>query len=98
MNLSVDNPINCSLAESDKFGNIESAATDAPPVWSLADASMGSLVAAADGMSAVITPSGKLGALVVNVSASVGGVAVNGSGSGTMVAGAVAQIVVNLAQ
>lgn len=49
----------------DKFGN--DAKVDGAPQWSLSDEELGKIESAADGMSCVLTPSGKAGGGVVNM-------------------------------
>ena len=51
----------------DKFGN--PAQVDGAPKWAVTDASLADIVAAADGLSAMVTPKGPLGAFQVQVSA-----------------------------
>lgn len=67
MNIKVTQSLPLSIAITDKFGN--PAQVDGAPSWSLTDPSKGSLVASDDGMSAVFTPAGPLGDVMVQVSA-----------------------------
>lgn len=56
-----------SLVIEDAKGN--PAKVDGAPVWAMSDESLGSLVVAADGMSAALSSNGKMGAFKVQVSA-----------------------------
>jgi hypothetical protein len=100
MNLSVDKVIQITIAEADQFGNAEQGVSpDAPGLaFTVNDPTLGVLTPGADGLSASFQPSGKIGALVVSVSGSFGGQPLNGSGSGTLVAGAITQLTLNLVQ
>lgn len=99
MNLSVDKPVQITIAEADQFGNAEAGVqSDAPLAFSVSDPSLGVITPGADGLSASFQPSGKIGDLVISVSGSFAGVPLNGSGSGTLVAGAITQLTLNLVQ
>ncbi len=67
MDLKVNKVLPVSIKIADKYGN--AAAVDGAPAWSVTDASLGSVVAAEDGLSAVFTPAGPVGALKLQVSA-----------------------------
>lgn len=67
MNLKVSQKVKLVLEIKDKGGN--PALVDGAPLWSLTDPSLGDVVPAEDGLSAVLTPKGGLGSCVVQVSA-----------------------------
>lgn len=81
------------LAE-DAFQN-PGAALDAPPAWALTDPTLGSVVAADDGMSAVVTPSGKLGDCQVQVTAVADGKTVAGALDLSIIPGDATQLVIS---
>ena len=56
-----------SILISDKAGNV--APVDGAPLWTVSDESLATIVAEADGLSASVTPTGKLGLCTVQVSA-----------------------------
>lgn len=58
-------PLNGSVAFTDAAGNPTTA--DDVPVWASSDESVATVAAADDGMSAVVTPTGTLGATVISV-------------------------------
>ena len=67
MDLKVSQEVPVSIVAEDRFGN-PTGACDAPPSWSVSDPSLGAATVAADGMSAVFIPSGKIGACQLQVS------------------------------
>jgi hypothetical protein len=67
MQLKVTNKLPLSIKLVDKFGN--TAPVDGVPQWALSNPGLGSLVVAADGMSAEMTPTGPLGSFLIQVSA-----------------------------
>lgn len=67
MFLKVSDQLPLSIAIKDKFGN--TASVEGAPVWALTNDALGSLLVSADGFSAVLTPSGTVGAFKVQVSA-----------------------------
>ena len=67
MQLKVTSKLPMSLQLVDKFGNV--AIVDGAPVWVLTNPALGSLVVAADGLSAELTPTGPLGSFAVQVAA-----------------------------
>lgn len=67
MNLKVSQKLPVSIEIKDKFGN--PASVDGAPTWSLTDPSKGSLAASDDGMSAIFTPAGQVGEVMIQVSA-----------------------------
>lgn len=67
MQMSVEKVCQLKIAPVDKFGN--PAKVDGAPAWSLTDPALGSLAVDADGMGAVFTPAGTVGALSVQVNA-----------------------------
>lgn len=82
-----------SLTGQDPKGNpVGPMSFDAPPAWGLSDPAMGDLVAAADGLTAELTPSGKLGAVLISVTASSGGKALAGQFQETITVGDVSSI------
>lgn len=85
MDLKVNYTLPLSLLVEDKFGN-QSGSLDLAPVWSV-DAAFGSLVVAADGLSAQFIPNGKLGLIQVQVAAQVNGLAVSASMDLNLLAG-----------
>jgi hypothetical protein len=66
MNLKVSQKLPIAIVADDEFGNA-AGSFDAAPSWSLTDSSLASLEVSADGLSAVVVPSGKLGACQVQV-------------------------------
>lgn len=82
-----DKQISYALEADDIKGNA-GAVLDSPPVWSVSDAALATVVAAADGMSAVVSPVGPLGSFQVNVAAVAGGVALNAQDQVQIIAGA----------
>lgn len=93
MNLKVSMILAPSLLAEDKFGN-PTGALDAPPAWGLSDPSLGEVKASDDGMSAVVTPSGKLGSCQVQVSGMADGKAIAGSLDLVMLPGDAVDIVI----
>lgn len=67
MNLKVSQKLPLSIEIKDVKGN--PAKVDGAPQWSLTSPDLGSLEVAADGMSAVLSPAGSIGSLVVQVNA-----------------------------
>jgi hypothetical protein len=67
MQMVVDKALKLKIAPVDKFGN--PAKVDGMPAWSLTDPALGALVIDADGMGAMFTPAGTVGALSVQVNA-----------------------------
>lgn len=67
MFLKVSQKLPLKVAFKDAQGNL--AGVEGSPLWSLTDDSMGALLVDADGMGAVFTPSGPLGAVKVQVKA-----------------------------
>lgn len=67
MQMPVDKTLKLMIAPVDKAGN--PAKVDGVPAWSLTDPALGVLAVEADGMSAVFTPAGALGSLMVQVNA-----------------------------
>lgn len=65
MTLRIDQTLPMTLAFADKFGN--PVVPVGVPVWAVSDAALATVVAAVDGMSAVLTPVGPLGAVDVTV-------------------------------
>lgn len=66
-NLKITQKAELSVSIKDRAGN--PAQVDGAPVWSLTDPSLGDLVAAADGLSATLTPKGPLGSCEIQVNA-----------------------------
>jgi hypothetical protein len=76
MNLQDNKPVTAALELVDAAGNVAPGAQlDASPApsWQMDDASFGSLVPAADGLSAVLTPAGKLGTCHIQFAGSLNG-------------------------
>lgn len=90
MDLKVNYSLPLSLLVEDKFGN-QSGSLDLAPVWSV-DAAFGSLVGAADGLSAQFIPNGKLGLIQIQVAAQVSGQAISSSLELNLLAGDAAKI------
>lgn len=67
MNLKVSQNLPCTIDIKDARGN--PALVDGPPVWSVTDAALATVVAAADGMSALVSPIGPMGSFQVQVNA-----------------------------
>jgi hypothetical protein len=88
MTLRVDQTLPMTLTFADKNGN--PAVPVGVPVWAVSDATLATVVAAADGMSAVLTPVGPLGG--VDVTAVVDGV--TGMLHVDLVGGAVATVTI----
>lgn len=79
MNLQVSKQLSIGgVVPEDKFDN-PTGPLDAPPTFSVTDPTLGSVVAAADGLSVVFTPSGKLGSCQVQALGQAGGKVINGS-------------------
>jgi hypothetical protein len=94
-NLHIDQIDNLSIAATDAAGNPQTPTFDSPPSWTLNDpASSGAtLVASADGLTAVLTPPATPGASVtVNLTGVIGGQNYSATLSVTFVAGAIASI------
>lgn len=88
--------VNASLEADDALGNA-GAELDAAPQWSVSDASLASIAPSADGMSAVVTPAGKLGTFTIGVTAVAGGQALSAVSDSIQVAvGAAASLKVSL--
>lgn len=68
--------VSATLEADDALGNA-GAALDAAPQWSISDASLGAVAPAADGMSALVTLSGKLGQFTLGVTGVAGGQALS---------------------
>ncbi len=64
--LDTSGPLDGTVAFLDAVGN--PTAADDIPVWSSSDESVATIAASDDGMSAVVTPTGSLGATVISVS------------------------------
>lgn len=67
MNMKATQTLQLAIAIKDAQGN--PALVDGAPVWSVTDQTLGAVIAAADGMSAVFTPAGPLGSCAVQVNA-----------------------------
>lgn len=94
MKLKDNYKLSVSIKAADEFGNPTDAGFDAPPAWSQSDESVLKVVASDDGMSAsVASNGGKLAASTIQVSGKVNGKDVLGSLEVEIVAGDVAQIV-----
>jgi hypothetical protein len=93
MDLKVNYTESVSVVIEDKFNNVLTQGFDAHPAWGLADPTLGSVAVSADGLSVVITPSGKLGMTQLQLSGSIGGVAIAGSLDMNMIPGDAAQVV-----
>lgn len=76
-----------SLEVDDKFNNPTSSPLDAPPAWAVTDETLASVAASDDGLTAVLTPTGKLGDFEVQVSAAAGGKPLAGSLPVTIIPG-----------
>lgn len=72
MQVADNGKVDAVLEADDAVGNA-GAALDSPPAWSVSDSAMASVSPAADGMSAVVTPSGKLGSFSIHAEATAGG-------------------------
>jgi hypothetical protein len=92
MNQKVNNQLPFTIAPADEFGNATGGNFDAPPVWSIDDPTVASVLAAADGLSGVVTPTGKLGSCNLQVLASVGGQSLQGTAALVEIAGDTAEI------
>lgn len=86
MDLKVNFSLPVTAVAVDKFGN-PTGAFDVVPNWSLSEPSKGALVVAQDGLSAVLVPSGPLGAEQVRVDAVAAGLAISGVLDLSLVAG-----------
>lgn len=92
MDLKVDGQYQVAVSEQDKFGNLEQVPFDAAPAYSVSDASMMSLQPAADGLSCLLIPSGKVGPVKVQFLGSIGGKQFAGEADLNMIPGDVAQV------
>lgn len=92
MNLKVSQNLPIAIVAEDKFGN-PTGAFDSAPAWSLTDPTLGSVAPAADGLSAVVSPSGKLGSCQVQVLGQADGKAIQGSLDLVLIPGDATQIV-----
>lgn len=98
MNLKDSQEVTVSAALEDAKGNpVPSATFDAPPVWGLDDASFGAVTPAADGLSALFVPNGKLGVCHIQFSASLAGKALVATSEDiNVVAGDATQVALSL--
>jgi hypothetical protein len=94
MDLKANDALALSIQPEDKFGNPVVQAFDAPPVWTVADPTIGTVNADPTGLTASFLPSGKEGATQLQVSGAIGGVAQAGQLPINVIAGDVAQIVI----
>lgn len=94
MDLKANYQVQVHVLSADRFNN-PAGSFDSPPVYSLDDASLGSVVAAADGLSAIITPSGKLGSSIVKVIAQVGGLGLQDSLPINFIAGDAVKVILS---
>ena len=92
MNLKVSQQLPVAVVAEDKFGN-PTGAFDSVPVWSLSDDTLGVANASADGLSAVVVPSGKEGTCTLQVLASADGKQLSGSLALVLIAGDATQLV-----
>lgn len=92
MNLKVSQQVSVAVVAEDKFGN-PTGAFDAAPAWSLSDPSLGDVQVAADGLSALVVPNGKLGSCQLQVLAKADGKDLAGSLDLVLIAGDATQIV-----
>jgi hypothetical protein len=90
MDLKVNKQVIVRCTAVDEFKN--PAAFDAPPAWSIADQSLGSLTPAADGMSAALVPSGVEGSCDISLSGVSGGSTIVGKGTVNFLAGDAVEI------
>lgn len=94
MQLKVNDQLPIAIQAADEFGNPTAAVFDAPPAWSSSDVSVAAVVAAADGLSAVVASvAGKLASATIQVSGLVGGKPVVGAIQLDMIPGDAAEIV-----
>lgn len=92
MNLKDNNQLPISISPADEFGNPTQSAFDAAPTWSVDDVSIATVSPAADGLSAVVTPTGKLGSCNVQALGLVGGNQIQGTLELDIIAGDVAEV------
>ncbi len=92
MNLKVSQNLPIAILAEDEFGN-PTGALEGVPAWSLTDPSLGAVAVSADGMSAVVAPSGKLGDCQVQVAGMADGKAILGTLDLSMIPGDAVQIV-----
>lgn len=92
MNLKVSQSEPFKIVAEDKFEN-STGAFDAPPTYSLADPTLGSVIAADDGLSVVVNPSGKLGVTQLQVLGVADGKTISGSADINFIAGDAVTIV-----
>lgn len=94
MNLPVDEQIAYALGGAvDEFGNpVPVPAFDAPPAWSVSDSTLAAVQASDDGLSAVVVPTGKLGACKLQLLGAVGGKSMSGSDDLVLIPGAAVSV------
>lgn len=92
MNLKVNQQLPVSIVAEDKFGN-PTGAFDSVPAWTLSDPTLGTVTPAADGLSAVLVPSGKLGNGQLQVLGTADAKQISGSLDVVLIAGDATQIV-----
>jgi hypothetical protein len=93
MDLKVNDILPVTLLVEDKFGN-QNGSLDAAPTWAVVDASFGAFAAAADGLSGVFTPAGKVGTAALQVSGLIGGAPITGTLALNLLPGDATQIVI----
>lgn len=92
MDLKVSQQVPVAIVAEDRFGN-PTGAFDAPPAWTVVDATLGAAQVAADGLSAVFVPSGKLGVTQLQVLGAADGKQIQGSLDLNLIAGDATQVV-----
>lgn len=92
MNLKDNNQLPISISPADEFGNPTTSTFDAAPTWSVDDVSIATVAAADDGLSAVVTPTGKLGSCNVQALGVVAGNQIQGTLELDIIAGDVAEV------
>lgn len=93
--LPLDQLGNLALTVTDHANNPLTVAFDAPPVWGSSAPTVGTIAAAADGVTAILTPVA-LGGLTVSVSATIGGKSFSGTLDVIVGAGGPANLVVTM--
>lgn len=92
MNLKANDQLPITIAATDEFGNPTANVFDSPPTWSIDNMAIATVAQAADGSSAVVTPTGVLGSCNVQVLGLVGGAQLQGTLPLVLIAGDVAEI------
>lgn len=97
MSLKVSQKVQAAVIAVDAKGN-PAGSFDAPPAWSVSDAALASVVAAEDGLSAMVVPVGPVGQVLLQVSAVAAGRELAGSLALDLVAGSPVSLSIGLGE